>query len=251
MATNFYQKNKSKQKVLHYPTEIRSRFYQLVSSGNLQEVEAFLEKKDFRKLCDNNVLSETSVQNMRYHFIVTVTMLTHFCIQAGMPEVQAFDIQDNYIQSADQTHRLVDMEALHDEACMEYTLKMKRLQKQDISSKHITICINYIHQNIRKKLSVPDIAEYLQLHPSYLSKLFQEQMGCSIHSYILMQKMEEAKNLLRYTDYPCRSIAASLAFSSQSHFIQLFQKYTHLTPKQYRNQQSRNNMIAEPEEIES
>ena len=55
---------------------------------------------------------------MRYHFIVTVTMLTHFCIQAGMPEVQAFDIQDNYIQSADQTHRLVDMEALHDEACM-------------------------------------------------------------------------------------------------------------------------------------
>ena len=30
MATNFYQKNKSKQKVLHYPTEIRSRFYQLV-----------------------------------------------------------------------------------------------------------------------------------------------------------------------------------------------------------------------------
>ena len=105
MATNFYQKNKSKQKVLHYPTEIRSRFYQLVSSGNLQEVEAFLEKKDFRKLCDSNVLSETSVQNMRYHFIVTVTMLTHFCIQAGMPEVQAFDIQDNYIQSADQTHR--------------------------------------------------------------------------------------------------------------------------------------------------
>ena len=125
MATNFYQKNKSKQKVLHYPTEIRSRFYQLVSSGNLQEVEAFLEKKDFRKLCDNNVLSETSVQNMRYHFIVTVTMLTHFCIQAGMPEVQAFDIQDNYIQSADQTHRLVDMEALHDEACMEYALKNK------------------------------------------------------------------------------------------------------------------------------
>ena len=173
MATNFYQKNKSKQKVLHYPTEIRSRFYQLVSSGNLQEVEAFLEKKDFRKLCDNNVLSETSVQNMRYHFIVTVTMLTHFCIQAGMPEVQALEIQDNYIQSADQTHRLVDMESLHDEACMEYALKMKRLQKQDISSKHIAICINYIHQNIRKKLSVPDIAEYLQLHPSYLSKLFQ------------------------------------------------------------------------------
>ena len=100
MATNFYQKNKSKQKVLHYPTEIRSRFYQLVSSGNLGS-RSISRKKDFRKLCDSNVLSETSVQNMRYHFIVTVTMLTHFCIQAGMPEVQAFDIQDNYIQSAD------------------------------------------------------------------------------------------------------------------------------------------------------
>ena len=79
--------------------------------------------------------------------------------------------------------------------------------------------------------------------------IFMSQLSVKLQESF--QKMEEAKNLLRYTDYPCRSIAASLAFSSQSHFIQLFQKYTHLTPKQYRNQQSRNNMIAEPEEIES
>lgn len=245
-----FHKNVQKKEAtsdFHYPMEQESQFYNLISSGRLQEVEAVLKKNDFLKISENVILSESKVQNIRYHFIVSITMITRFCIQAGMPEVQAFRLSDAYIRRADQTHRAVDMLILHNEACMEYALKMKRLQKKDISSKHISICINYIQQNIKKKLSVPEIASYLHLHPSYLSKLFQEQMGCSIHTYILKQKMEEAKNLLRFTDYPCRVIASSLSFSSQSHFIQLFQKYTNMTPKQYRNQQIRNNVIDEEE----
>jgi len=175
-------------------------------------------------------------------------MITRFCIQAGMPEVQAFRLSDAYIRRADQTHRAVDMLILHNEACMEYALKMKRLQKKG----YFLQAYLYLHQLYstkykKTKLSVPEIASYLHLHPSYLSKLFQEQMGCSIHTYILKQKMEEAKNLLKFTDYPCRVIASSLSFSSQSHFIQLFQKYTNMTPKQYRNQQIRNNVIDEEE----
>lgn len=231
----------------HYPIEQESQFYNLISSGQLQEVETVLKKNDFLKISENVILSESKVQNIRYHFIISITMITRFCIQAGMPEVQAFRLSDAYIHRADQTHRTVDMLSLHDEACMEYTLKMKRLQKKEISSKHISICVNYIQQNIKKKLSVPEIANYLHLHPSYLSKLFQEQMGCSIHSYILKQKVEEAKNLLKFTDFSCRVIASSLSFSSQSHFIQLFRKHTNMTPKQYRNQQIRNNIINEKE----
>ena len=233
----------------HYPMEREFQFYNLVSNGRLQEVKEVLKRNDFLKISENLILSESKVQNMRYHFIISITMMTRFCVQAGMPEIQAYRLSDTYIRKADQTHRAVDMLALYNEACTDYTLKMKRLQKKDISSKHISICINYIHQNIKNKLSILDIANYLHLHPSYLSKLFQEQMGCSIHTYILTQKIEEAKNLLRFTDYPCRSIAAALSFSSQSHFIQLFQKYTNMTPKQYRNQQIRNNVIDMEEEM--
>lgn len=229
----------------HYPMEREFQFHNLISNGQLEEVKVVLKKNDFLKVSENVIFSESKVQNIRYHFIISITMITRSCIQAGMPESQAFRLNDAYIRQADQTHQFTNMLSLYNEACMEYALKMRRIQKKDISSKHIFICINYIQKNIKRKLSIPEIANYLHLHPSYLSKLFQEQMGCSIHNYILMQKIEEAKNLLKFTDYPCRAIAASLSFSSQSHFIQLFQKYTNMTPKQYRNQQIRNNIIEE------
>ncbi|MDO4157076.1 MAG: AraC family transcriptional regulator [Oscillospiraceae bacterium] len=249
---HMFQKNiqkKDSTSNFHYPMEREFEFHNLISNGRLEEVEAALKKNDFLKVSENVILSENKVQNVRYHFIVSITLITRSCIQAGMPEIQAFRLNDAYIHQADQTHQARDILLLYNEACMEYTLKMKRLQKKDISSKHIFICINYIQQNIKRKLSIPEIANYLHLHPSYLSKLFQEQMGCSIHTYIIMQKIEEAKNLLKFTDYPCRAIASSLSFSSQSHFIQLFQKYTNITPKQYRNQQIRNNIINEKEDI--
>lgn len=247
----FYANAQKKESTsdFHYPMEREFQFYNLISSGRLQEVQETLKRNDFLKISENVILSESKVQNMRYHFIISISMMTRFCVQAGMPEVQAYRLSDAYIRQADQTHRAMEMLALYNEACMEYALKMNRMQKMDISSKHISICINYIQKNIKKKLSIPDIANYLHLHPSYLSKLFQEQMGCSIHTYILTQKMEEAKNLLKFTDYPCRAIAATLSFSSQSHFIQLFQKYTNMTPKQYRNQQIRNNVIDNGDKI--
>ena len=41
--------------------------------------------------------------------------------------------------------------------------------------------------------------------------------------------------LLRYSDKPIVDIANYLSFSSQSHFIQIFENYTGLTPKKYRD----------------
>ncbi|MEE0259613.1 MAG: helix-turn-helix domain-containing protein, partial [Coprococcus comes] len=49
------------------------------------------------------------------------------------------------------------------------------------------------------------------------------------------QKIEKATHLLRYSDQSIVDIAAYLSFSSQSHFIQIFEGYIGLTPKKYRD----------------
>ena len=40
----------------------------------------------------------------------------------------------------------------------------------------------------------------------------------NMREYVLLRKIESAKNLLRYSDYSYSYIAAYLSFSSQSHF---------------------------------
>ena len=73
-----------------------------------------------------------------------------------------------------------------------------------------------------------------------MSRLFKKETGDSVSAYIRRQKIDMAKNLLRYSDYSMIDIANRLSFSSQSHFIQQFRDIVGMTPKKYRDE---NHMI--------
>ena len=108
-----------------------------------------------------------------------------------------------------------------------------------VLSKPIVLCIDYIYSHIHNRITVKELAEHLNFSESYLSKLFHKEMGLPISQYILNLKIEKAKNLLQYSEYSIIDISNYLSFSSQSHFIQVFQKYTGLTPHKYRTKHFR------------
>ena len=56
----------------------------------------------------------------------------------------------------------------------------------------------------------------------------------TLTEFVLKEKIEEGKRLLRYTDKPISAIAAYLGFSSQSHFANVFKKYANSSPNEYR-----------------
>ena len=118
---------------------------------------------------------------------------------------------------------------------------MNILRNSQILSKPIVLCIDYIYSHIHYRITIKELAAYLKLSESYLSKLFHKEMGLPLSEYILNLKIEKAKNLLQYSDYNIVDIANYLSFSSQSHFIQVFQKKTGLTPHKYRTQHFRSN----------
>ena len=73
------------------------------------------------------------------------------------------------------------------------------------------------------------------LNPSYLSKLFAREMGMGVKDYIINAKINTAKNILRYSQFPILDISISLGYSSQSAFTAAFRKATGMTPKKYRD----------------
>ena len=111
----------------------------------------------------------------------------------------------------------------------------------DTNSKHINACKEYIYSHIKDRITIEDLSDELGVSASYLSRLFKKETGDSVSAYIRIQKIEKAKNLLRYSDYSIIDIANRLSFSSQSHFIQQFRELTGITPKKYRD----NNYMAQ------
>jgi AraC-like DNA-binding protein len=79
-----------------------------------------------------------------------------------------------------------------------------------------------------------EIVSKKHLSRPYLSRKFIEETGESLTNFILKEKTEEAKRLLRYSDKTLTAISNYLGFSSQSHFSRVFKKFTGSAPGEYR-----------------
>lgn len=78
------------------------------------------------------------------------------------------------------------------------------------------------------------MAKTFYLSRPYLSAKFKEETGETLTDFILKEKTEEAKRLLRYSDKNATAIASYLGFSSLGHFSQVFKRYTGRMPTEYR-----------------
>ena len=98
---------------------------------------------------------------------------------------------------------------------------------------------------MHEKITVATLADYLNLNPTYLSKLFTKETGMNIGDFILKTKITTAQNMLKFSDFSCLDISTTLGFSSQSYFISTFKKITGQTPKEYRNHHYNSSMLDE------
>lgn len=230
-----HETKNSEDETLHRSQKEEYLFYRAVSSGDLDTVRKNCEMKKFTDLEGVGTLSRNPVTNLKYHFVITTAFITRFCMEAGMETEQAYRLSDFYILKLDNLNTVSSISELHDRMVLDFTFKMHMLQKSTTTSKPVAMVIEYIYAHIKERITVEDLAQYVELSASYLSRLFKEETGISISDYIREKKVERAQNLLKFSDYSPVDIANYLSFSSQSHFIQIFKKYVGMTPKKYRD----------------
>ena len=234
----------SESETLHRAPSIEYSFYNAVKTGDMEYVIKNCKEDAFIHLEGTGVLSRNTLQNIKYHFVVTTAMITRYCVHAGMEQEQAYSLSDFYILKMDKCRTIDQISRLHDTMCLDFCSRMNELKRRQILSKPIVLCLNYIYSHIHYRITIKELAEYLSLSESYLSKLFLKEMGIPLSHYITDLKIEKAKNLLQYSDYSIVEIANYFSFASQSHFIQVFQKKTGITPYKYRIMYFRTNWEA-------
>ncbi len=94
--------------------------------------------------------------------------------------------------------------------------------------------LDYIHTHLDRDLSLTELAEVINISPTYFASLFKQAMAVSPHQYVSQQRVEQAKLMLSKTDLAIANIALEVGFSSQSHLNQQFKRFTGMTPKQVR-----------------
>lgn len=226
--------------LLHIPIEDEFNDYKAIAEGNIDYITDMHARDSFANQQGKGRLSDNELQNLRYHFVVSTAMITRYCAMGGMELEQAYNLSDFYIQKMDKCSSIAEISALHYTMCLDYCNKMLHIKKRGILSKPVVLCIDYIYKHIHTRITIRQLAEHTNLSESYLSKLFSKEMGIPISEYIMDKKIEKARNFLSYSDYSLTDIANYLSFSSQSHFIQVFQKHMGMTPRKYREKHFRN-----------
>lgn len=80
-----------------------------------------------------------------------------------------------------------------------------------------------------------DYADRLAVHVNHLNKVLKENIGKTTTEIIGSRITQEAKILLRQTDWNISEIAYSLGFEEIAHFSNFFKRQTSLSPIQFRN----------------
>lgn len=78
------------------------------------------------------------------------------------------------------------------------------------------------------------ISEKLNHDYTYLSNIFSEVKGITIQQFIIIHKIERAKELLLYDELNLTEISYKLNYSSVAHLSNQFKKVTGLTPSHFR-----------------
>ncbi len=219
-------------------TPFHSEFekYMIIRSGDVEAVKRNFETIKSDYLGGKGILSDDPVRNVMYHFVTAIALTSRICVEGGMNHDTAYTLSDIYIQRADKCRTAEEIIDILGEMQIDFAVRMRELKKENIISLHIRKCIDYIYENLDRNLSIKDMAEFFDLNPSYLSKLFLKETGITIKDFVTNAKVRTAENMLKYSDFSYLDISLTLGFSSQSAFISVFKKITGITPKRYREQ---------------
>jgi AraC family transcriptional regulator len=92
------------------------------------------------------------------------------------------------------------------------------------------------HDKFEKKLRFSEyLSKELGLDYHYLSTLFSSVENVTIEQFIILQRIERAKELLKYGELTLSEIAYELGYSSVQHLSNQFKTITGFTPTRFRS----------------
>lgn len=180
-------------------------------------------------------ISDDELRNIKYLFVAATTLACRYSIEGGVDQKKAFAASDTFIRQMDLLDSVDKVIKLHEDMIRYYLLQVSNAKIRLKNTFHISKCLEYIYDHMNENILVTDVAEFVKLHPNYLSSLFKKETGVMLNEFICMEKVNTAGNMLLYTEYSLSEISSTLSFSSQSYFTRVFKKYKGVTPKEFRS----------------
>ncbi len=111
------------------------------------------------------------------------------------------------------------------------------LHHEQVESRNALLAIQaaeYLSEHNKTFISINDVAGYFHICHNDFTRFFTEFWHCTPQQFQILQRMQQAKNLLEHTDNTLAEIAEQLGYADHYFFSRQFKQQTGMTPGNYR-----------------
>ena len=204
---------------------------QAIREGRTEDAIRLTENMDK----DSGRLAGAELSHWRNLAIIGISLCTRAAIEGGLSPEEGYRLSGYYIQKCDLSHDPAHVLHHRNRAIEELTVRVRSAAEKPRGSGHVERCKDYVRKHYREKIYLEDVAEVLEISPTYLSRLFKKETGQCLQDYINAERVRRAADLLTYSTLSLTDIAEYVHFPNQSYFGKIFKQQKHMTPKEYRD----------------
>ncbi len=110
------------------------------------------------------------------------------------------------------------------------------IAKGGMSRVRLQRVLDYIAANSHLDIGLDDLAQIADMSRFHFARLFRLGMGITPHRYLMDQRLQQAKTLLRLDTRRVAEVATETGFANAGHFARAFRRYVGVSPSEWKRQ---------------
>lgn len=167
-----------------------------------------------------------------------------YCERGGLPVIRGTDVfqystiisdiytlasSSDYIRDMRINGKLNDLLTLLMESSWHREAHTNAPKKMEISQVR-----SFLDEHYKEKLSLESVAGHFFIDKHYLARLFKEQYGVTLVTYLQQVRITHAKRMLRFTDKSIEEIGLECGIGELNYFSRVFKKLEGVSPSEFR-----------------
>ena len=162
-------------------------------------------------------------------------VIAHEMMKLGVLQNKILNVKAKLLMEVETTGSTNDLFILGERILEVYSQIAKEMAYTD-KSPIIKKAIEFIEENYMNHVTLQDVANIVNLNPSYFSHTFKNEMKVSFTQYLNQVRIKHSQLLLKNTDRSLQDIAYDVGYERQQYFSKIFKQITTMSPSTYRKQ---------------
>ncbi|MCR5194793.1 MAG: response regulator [Pseudobutyrivibrio sp.] len=184
------------------------------------------------------LISKLTFEQCRLYMLVIFSSLIHKAVRYQVNTETDFNEYEKQIyNSVKNAGTIQDLTAIGSDVIS--NLREICLGKKNTRNELVKKVDDCIKAHYKEELTLQFISNCLYMNNSYISRAYKKVTGITVTDAIAIYRVSKAKELLANTHKKIYEVAQEVGFNDAAYFTNVFYKYTHISPSDYRQSQGK------------